>query len=150
MSEVVYHKKNAILNSHFIRIFGKGSKERTVPLAKQTFEIAKEWLSIRPESQWLFPSLKKANSHITRQRIFQILKQLATISGVDATKISPHVLRHAFATHILDNGADLLSIKKMLGHKDITTTEIYTHVATRKLEQVVQEHHPLQKIRGEK
>ena len=149
VSEVISLKKNSILNSHFIRIFGKGSRERTVPLAKQTFEIAKEWLSICPESPWLFPS-PKPNKHITRQRIFQILKQLATISGVDATKISPHVLRHAFATHILDNGADLLSIKKMLGHKDITTTEIYTHVATRKLEQVVQEHHPLKKIRGEK
>ncbi len=146
VSEVISLKKNAILSVRFIKIFGKGAKERTVPLAKQTFEIAQGWLDVCPESPWLFPS-SNPSKHITRQRIFQILKQLARVSGIDATKISPHVLRHAFATHILDNGADLLSIKKMLGHKDITTTEIYTHVATRKLEQVVQKYHPLQKNR---
>jgi integrase/recombinase XerD len=71
------------------------------------------------------------------------LKQIAVFSGIDPTKISPHVLRHAFATHILDNGADLLSVKKMLGHQDISTTEIYTHVSGKKLKETVAKHHPL-------
>ena len=82
--------------------------------------------------------MKDSGKHITRQRVFQILKKIAELSGIDPTKISPHVLRHAFATHILDNGADLMSVKKMLGHKDIATTEIYTHVTKSKLKKVVE------------
>jgi integrase/recombinase XerD len=90
----------------------------------------------------VFPS-RNPEKHITRQRIFQLIKQIATISGIDPAKVSPHVLRHAFATHVLDHGADLLSVKKMLGHESISTTEIYTHVSRAKLKEVVNEYHPL-------
>jgi integrase/recombinase XerD len=142
VSELISIKRNAIVDSRFIRIFGKGSREHIVPLASKVLTLLKEWESVCEESVWVFPSVNPTK-HITRQRVFQILKQIAAISGVDTTKISPHVLRHAFATHILDNGADLLSVKKMLGHQSISTTEIYTHVTRKKLKEVVKKCHPL-------
>ena len=150
VSEVISLRKNSFTNSKFLKIFGKGSKERIVPITQKTLELADEWLMLCPKSVWLFPSLKDNSKHITRQRVFQILKQIAAVSEIDPTKISPHVLRHAFATHILDNGADLMSVKKMLGHKDIATTEIYTHVTKSKLKKVVEEYHPLQKWNSKK
>ena len=119
--------------------------ERIVPISPRIVSLMPEWLAACKESPWLFPSVN-AEKHITRQRVFQILKELAATSGIDVTKISPHVLRHAFATHILDNGADLLSVKKMLGHQDISTTEIYTHVTSKKLREVVNKFHPLAQI----
>jgi integrase/recombinase XerD len=142
VSELIAIRRNALVDSKFVRIYGKGGKERVVPLSRRVSILMEEWKSISPESAWVFPSVNPSK-HITRQRVFQILKQIAAISGVDATKISPHVLRHAFATHILDNGADLLSVKKMLGHKDISTTEIYTHVTRKKLREVIKKYHPL-------
>jgi integrase/recombinase XerD len=142
VSELITLKRNSMVNSEFIRIFGKGSKERIVPVASIVSTLASEWLAIADESSWLFPSVD-STKHITRQRVFQILKKLAAYAGLDATKISPHVLRHAFATHILDNGGDLLSLKKMLGHKEIATTEIYTHVTRKKLAATVHKFHPL-------
>jgi integrase/recombinase XerD len=142
VSELISIKRNSIVDSKFIRIFGKGSKERIVPLASRVLSLMQEWDGVCGKSVWVFPSVNPAK-HITRQRVFQILKQIAAFSGIDPTKISPHVLRHAFATHILDNGADLLSVKKMLGHRDIATTEIYTHVATKKLKEVIEKYHPL-------
>lgn len=143
VSELISLKKNCIVEGKFIRVLGKGSKERIVPVSQKALELIPEWLRKCPDSVWLFPSSRHPDKHITRQRVFQILKELAALSGVDVAKISPHVLRHAFATHILDNGADLLSVKKMLGHQDISTTEIYTHVTSKKLREVVNKYHPL-------
>ncbi|MDR2723944.1 MAG: tyrosine-type recombinase/integrase [Holosporaceae bacterium] len=142
VSELIAIKRSTIIDFKFIRIVGKGSKERIVPLAHKIQPLLKDWEGVCGESVWIFPSVDPLK-HITRQRVFQILKQIAAISGVDTTKISPHVLRHAFATHILNNGADLLSVKKMLGHQDIVTTEIYTHVTRKKLQEVIKKCHPL-------
>ena len=142
VSELISLKMNSFVEDKFIRIFGKGRKERIVPVTHQVFELLKQWNEIKPFSAWLFPS-KNPEKHITRQRIFQIIKNVAAMSGVDPEKVSPHVLRHAFATHVLDHGADLLSVKKMLGHESISTTEIYTHVSRAKLKEVVNKYHPL-------
>ncbi|GHU14844.1 tyrosine recombinase XerD [Alphaproteobacteria bacterium] len=142
VSELISVKRNALVESKFLRILGKGNKERIVPIASAVIPLMKEWIAVCPESIWMFPSVS-STKHITRQRMFQILKTIAALSGVDTTKISPHVLRHAFATHILDNGADLLSVKKMLGHKDIATTEIYTHVSKKKMREVIEKFHPM-------
>ena len=144
VSELIALKRNSIVENKFIRVFGKGSKERIVPISSRIISLLPDWFVNCKNSVWLFPSVN-SEKHITRQRVFQILKHIASISGVDTTKISPHVLRHAFATHILDNGADLLSVKKMLGHQDISTTEIYTHVTSKKLHEVVNKFHPLAK-----
>jgi integrase/recombinase XerD len=142
VSELISLKMNSFVENKFIRIFGKGRKERIVPITHQVVELLKQWSDIKPFSTWVFPS-RNPEKHITRQRIFQLIKQIATISGIDPAKVSPHVLRHAFATHVLDHGADLLSVKKMLGHESISTTEIYTHVSRAKLKEVVNEYHPL-------
>ena len=142
VSELISLKMNSFVENKFIRIFGKGRKERIVPITHQVIELLKQWSDIKPFSTWVFPS-KNPEKHITRQRIFQLIKQIAAISGIDPAKVSPHVLRHAFATHVLDHGADLLSVKKMLGHESISTTEIYTHVSRAKLKEVVNEYHPL-------
>ena len=133
----------------FLKIFGKGRKERIVPVYPKVFDMLEHLKLISDDSEWLFPSYD-GQKHITRQRVFQILKDITRLAGLDETKISPHVLRHAFATHILDNGANLLSVKKMLGHKDIATTEIYTHVTRKKLKKVMENFHPLsEKFREE-
>jgi integrase/recombinase XerD len=140
VSELISIKRNAIVNPKFIRIFGKGSRERIVPLSGKVMLLLEEWYTVCKDSIWVFPSTNPLKP-ITRQRVFQILKKIAAIAGIE--NISPHVLRHAFATHILDNGADLLSVKKMLGHQDIATTEIYTHVSRKKLRETVKKYHPL-------
>lgn len=142
VSELISLKRNAIVDSKFIKIFGKGSKERVIPISSKVLPLVNEWTSICKYSVWLFPSVD-INKHITRQRVFQILKQLAAFAGMDVKNLSPHVLRHACATHILDNGADLLSVKKMLGHQEISTTEIYTHVSRKRLKEAVEKYHPL-------
>lgn len=142
VSELISLKMNSFVEDKFIRIFGKGRKERIVPVTYQVNELLKQWNEIKPFSAWLFPS-RNPEKHITRQRIFQLIKKVATVSGVDPEKVSPHVLRHAFATHVLDHGADLLSVKKMLGHESISTTEIYTHVSRSRLKEVVNKYHPL-------
>lgn len=142
VSELISLKMNSFVEDKFIRIFGKGRKERIVPITHQVVGLLKQWNEVKPFSIWLFPS-KDSEKHITRQRIFQLIKKIAAISGVDPDKVSPHVLRHAFATHVLDHGADLLSVKKMLGHESISTTEIYTHVSRARLKEVVNKYHPL-------
>lgn len=142
VSELISLKTNAFVENKFVRIVGKGGRERIVPIAHQVMQILSKWLNIKPESVWIFPSIN-LEKHITRQRVFQIIKQCAALSGIDIAKVSPHVLRHAFATHILDHGANLLSVKKMLGHQDISTTEIYTHVSRSRLKEVVNKCHPL-------
>jgi integrase/recombinase XerD len=130
-------------------ISGKGGRERVVPLGEPGRAALARYLE-RPErfltegrpSRWLFPSRGRAG-HLTRQRAGQLLKELAAKAGLDPEKLSPHVLRHAFASHLLDRGADLRSVQQMLGHADIATTQIYTHVQTDRLRKLVESAHPL-------
>lgn len=133
----------------FLIVRGKGGKERMVPLnqaALQAVEVYQparvHFLPAGQESRWLFPSRGRAG-HLTRQRFGQILKQLAVEARIDPARVSPHVLRHAFASHLLAHGADLRSLQLMLGHADISTTQIYTHVLEERLRSLVLEHHPL-------
>ncbi len=130
---------------------GKGGKERMVPLSEPARDALKAHLMAHrkaaidkpgPGAKWLFPS-RGAAGHLTRQRVAQLLKELAVAAGIDPAKVSPHVLRHAFASHLLDHGADLRSVQKMLGHADISTTQIYTHVLDARLKALVRDHHPL-------
>ena len=130
---------------------GKGNKERIIPVGKMAIQALDEYIALRTKAEkdnpWLFPSSSQ-EGHLTRQRFGQLLKQLALEAGLDPTKISPHVIRHAFATHLLHNGANLLSVQKMLGHADIATTEIYTHILSGKLIDVVNSCHPLAKVKA--
>ncbi len=129
---------------------GKGNKERLVLLSKTAIASLKSYLEVRaffdPHNEklgkFLFPSTAQ-QGYLTRQRFGQLLKELAIESGIATSKVSPHIIRHAFASHMLNNGADLLSLQKLLGHSDISTTEIYTHVMGDRLEKTVLEHHPL-------
>lgn len=137
-----------------LHVVGKGNKERVVPLSHTAIDALEDYLGIRerflPKGQqgsdnhWVFPS-RGAKGHLTRHRFAQLLKQLAARAGLSAADISPHVLRHAFATHLLNHGADLRSVQKMLGHADITTTQIYTHIQEERLKAAVNDHHPLAK-----
>ena len=132
-----------------ITVRGKGGKERMVPVGTAAREALAAWLGVRtfhvtdPSRQrWLFPS-RARTGHLTRQRVAQLLKELAPEAGIDATRLSPHVLRHAFASHLVAHGADLRAVQAMLGHADIATTQIYTHVQAERLAAVVERHHPL-------
>jgi integrase/recombinase XerD len=137
-----------------LTIKGKGGRERQVPLNRTAREALDAYLAIGVGSEatpglsamttnrWLFPS-KSAQGHLTRQRFAQELKELAIATGLAPDRVSPHVLRHAFASHLLDRGADLRAVQKLLGHADISTTEIYTHVLEERLKRLVHEHHPL-------
>ena len=135
----------------FIMVRGKGDKERLVPLSFHAREAIHAWLPLRAAalapgsvSRFLFPS-RGRTGHLTRHRLAQLLKELATAAGLDPGRLSPHVLRHAFASHLLEGGADLRSVQLMLGHADIATTQIYTHVLEGRLRKLVREHHPLAK-----
>jgi integrase/recombinase XerD len=122
-------------------IKGKGGKERLVPISARARASVSVWMSVRPTgSHWLFPSGK---AHLSRVRLFQMIKALAGDAGVPPHRVSPHVLRHAFATHLLEGGADLRALQTMLGHADIATTEIYTHVDGKRLVDLVNKAHPL-------
>ena len=133
-----------------LMIKGKGGRERLVPLNKPSREALTRYLEAERETggaplgkaKWLFAS-SGAEGHLTRQRLAQELKGLAEDAGLDPRRVSPHVLRHAFASHLLDRGADLRSVQQLLGHADISTTQIYTHVLEERLKQVVFERHPL-------
>ncbi len=137
-------------------VLGKGGKERMVPLSPPAREALADWLQARDAaeekavskggqaSRFLFPSRGKSG-HLTRHRFFLLVKELAVEGGVSPEKVTPHTLRHAFATHLLANGADLRSIQTLLGHADVATTEIYTHVLDERLSELVLEHHPLAK-----
>ncbi len=138
-------------DARMLTIKGKGGRERLVPLNASARTALDRYLAAttgpgRIASKWLFPS-KTAAGHLTRQRLAQDLKLLAEEAGLDAERVSPHVLRHAFASHLLDRGADLRSVQQLLGHADISTTEIYTHVLEERLKRLVHEHHPLAKKR---
>jgi integrase/recombinase XerD len=133
----------------FMLVRGKGGKERVVPLSPPSRQTLGEYLAVRkqflPEGQasrFLFPS-RAREGHLTRQRCGQLLKELALGANLDPARLSPHVLRHAFATHLLDHGADLRSVQQMLGHADIATTQIYTHVQNDRLRRLVEAAHPL-------
>ena len=137
-------------------IMGKGGKERMVPLSPPARAALTEWLVQRDAQDaalrakrlsaplFLFPSRGKSG-HLTRHRFYLLIKEFAVTGGVDPTKVTPHTLRHAFATHLLAGGADLRAIQTMLGHADVATTEIYTHVLEERLSDLVLEHHPLAK-----
>ena len=134
----------------FLIVRGKGGKERLAPLNASARGAVTAWLVARnatkpdavPESPWLFPSTG-SSGHLTPRRFAQMLDKAAIDAGIDPARVSPHVLRHAFATHLLEGGADLRVVQTFLGHADIATTQIYTHVATDRLNQVVANHHPL-------
>jgi integrase/recombinase XerD len=133
----------------FLLVRGKGGRERVVPLGEPARQALARYLECRARflaggrpSRWLFPS-RGGYGYLTRQRCGQLLKQLAVRAGLDPARLSPHVLRHAFASHLLDHGADLRSVQQMLGHADIATTQIYTHVLSDRLRQLVQTAHPL-------
>jgi integrase/recombinase XerD len=136
----------------FLIVRGKGGKERLAPLNASAREAVKAWLLVRdaarsekaPDSPWLFPS-GAASGHLTPRRFAQMLDQAAMDANIDPARVSPHVMRHAFATHLLEGGADLRVVQTLLGHADIATTQIYTYVATDRLTQVVNRHHPLAK-----
>ena len=133
----------------FLVVSGKGGKERIVPLNEPGRRSIIEYLGCRERylggsapSRWLFPSRGRAG-HLTRQRCGQLLKELAIAANLDPDRLSPHVLRHAFASHLLERGADLRSVQQMLGHADIATTQIYTHVQKDRLRKLVESAHPL-------
>jgi integrase/recombinase XerD len=129
----------------FLIIYGKGGKERIVPLHASAIEAAQAYAATQQkESPWLFPSRGK-QGHVTRQRFGQMLKELALKAGLDPEIISPHTLRHSFASHLLGGGADLRVIQELLGHSDISTTQIYTKVEQERLTALVHSHHPLAK-----
>ena len=137
-------------------VLGKGGKERMVPLSPPARAALVDWLAERdaaeadraakglPPSRFLFPSRGKGG-HLTRHRFFSLIKDLAARAGVSPSAVTPHTLRHAFATHLLAGGADLRAIQTMLGHADVATTEIYTHVLDERLTELVMQHHPLAK-----
>lgn len=125
----------------FLILRGKGGRERLAPISDRARSAVSRWVDhVAPESPWLFPSGK---SHLSRIRLYQLVKELAAIAGIAPDRISPHVLRHAFATHLLEGGADLRALQTMLGHADIATTQIYTHVDSRRLIELVNARHPL-------
>lgn len=138
-----------------IRVQGKGCKERCIPLHETCLLALQAYLLVRSnffpkgadDSPWLFPSASKTG-YLTRQRLGQILKKVAFESGLDPTVLSPHVMRHSFATHLLENGAHLVAIQKLLGHTDISTTQIYTHIQMGHLRTLLETHHPLSKNRA--
>ncbi len=150
ISELVGLERGALApDLRALRVTGKGGRERLVPIGGRARAALREWLAIRPERdargrplRWLFPS-RGRSGHLTRQRALQLLKELAAESGLDPARLSPHVLRHAFATHLLEGGADLRAVQTLLGHADIATTQIYTHLQTERLARVVTQHHPL-------
>ncbi len=124
----------------FVTVTGKGGQARMVPVGGRAMTALSRWLAVRPEGKYLFPS---RGGHLSRVRLFQIVKDLAARAGIPPEKVSPHVLRHAFATHLLEGGADLRVLQTLLGHADIATTQIYTHVDSARLVALVNERHPL-------
>jgi integrase/recombinase XerD len=130
-----------------ITVRGKGGKERLVPLGEAARRAMRRYLAMRgegegPSSRWLFPSFGESG-HVTRQHVGRELKALAAAAGIEPRKMSPHVLRHAFASHLLANGADLRVVQALLGHADVSTTQIYTHVLDERLKSMVRDLHPL-------
>ncbi len=138
----------ALRDERFFMVRGKGNKERMVPLSPKARDAMRAWLAARDadprfeDSPYLFPSTSESG-HLPRQVFARELKGLAARAGIATAKVSPHVLRHAFASHLLQNGADLRAVQQLLGHADISTTQIYTHVLEERLVRLVNDHHPL-------
>jgi integrase/recombinase XerD len=140
-SELVTLPRRAVRpGQQFLILLGKGAKERLVPVSGRALEAVRRWIEVSPETPWLFPSGRK---HLSRVRLFQIVRALAADAGIAPDRVSPHVLRHAFATHLLAGGADLRALQTLLGHADIATTQIYTHVDSARLVELVNQRHPL-------
>ena len=141
-TELVSLPRNAVSpDKPYLILRGKGGRERLVPISDKARAAVAEWAALVPrDSLWLFPTGKK---HLSRVRLYQLLKELGTAAGIPPARISPHVLRHAFATHLLEGGADLRALQMLLGHADIATTQIYTHVDSRRLIELVNSRHPL-------
>jgi integrase/recombinase XerD len=142
----------------FIHVRGKGGRERLAPVGGPAREALDSYLLLREAflprgkagiaaARYVFPS-RGVEGHLTRRRCHQLLKGLASKAGIDPGRLSPHVLRHAFATHLVEGGADLRSVQTLLGHADIATTQIYTHVAGDRLKQTVESAHPLSRARS--
>jgi integrase/recombinase XerD len=154
ISELVSLPLSAIRkDQRFIHVVGKGGRERLAPLGGEARTALDDYLAVRagflpaggekgPAARYLFPS-RGRSGHLTRRRCHQLLKELAVKAGIDPERLSPHVLRHAFATHLVEGGADLRSVQSMLGHADIATTQIYTHVAQSRLRKTMEDAHPL-------
>lgn len=150
VSELVSLPRAALSRGERVIIVrGKGGRERLVPLTPKALETHEAYVGALQQSggadagsKWLFPS-RGVQGHLTRQRFTQELKELARAAGLKQTAVSPHVLRHAFASHLLERGADLKSVQQLLGHADISTTQIYTHVLEERLRALVHQHHPL-------
>lgn len=144
--------------SRYLTVEGKGGRERMAPLSEPAQKAMKAYLDVRTkflmpdraesQSKWLFPSRTSESGHLTRQRFAQLLKELSRNAGIDPERVSPHVLRHAFATHLLKHGADLRSVQKMLGHADIATTQIYTQVVGDQVKEAADKHPLAQKVNG--
>jgi len=151
VSELISLPRNVLrADDRVLTITGKGGRERLVPLNETARRAIADHISELDRdpalkgSPWLFPA-QKASQHLTRQRFGQELKSLAAATGISPSRVSPHVLRHAFASHLLERGADLRAVQQLLGHADISTTQIYTHVIEERLRRLVEEHHPLAK-----
>lgn len=157
VSELVGLPMSAIsADRQFLVIEGKGGRERMVPLTDSAQKALQEYIDSRKKfvgdkqhiartEKWLFPSKTSESGHLTRQRFAQLLKDLSAEAKMEDGKVSPHILRHAFATHLLKRGADLRAVQKMLGHADIATTQIYTHMVADDLQKTIEEKHPLAK-----
>jgi len=153
VSELLALRLEAVVRDPaYLIVTGKGGKDRLAPLNDAARMAVKAYLEARPSflpkgdkaNPWLFPS-RGAGGRLTRRRFAQMLDEAAVMAGVDPAKVSPHVLRHAFATHLLEGGADLRVVQTLLGHADISTTQIYTHVASDRLREVIEQSHPLAK-----
>lgn len=151
LKSLIFEPKSKTLQP-FLMIFGKGGRERLVPLHSCAVDALLNYLPYRTvflknpleKNSYLFPS-HASSGHLTRQGVAKFLKKLCVDAGIDPEKISPHAIRHSFATHLLHNGADLFTIQKFLGHADVATTQIYTHVEPEHVINLVKQHHPLQK-----
>jgi integrase/recombinase XerD len=147
-------------NQEFLMVEGKGGRERMIPISEPAQKAITTYLNIREtfignenralQEKSFFPSKTSQSGHLTRQRFAQLLKDLARDAEVEEGRVSPHILRHAFATHLLSRGADLRSVQKMLGHADIATTQIYTHIISENLKKTVEENHPMSGTEGKK
>ena len=155
VSELVALPLNAVpRNKPTIIVRGKGDKERMVPVGEAALAALSAYLPVRESylpkpaksSRWLFPSDSR-EGHLTRSGFALLLKEIAVAAGISPARVSPHVLRHSFATHLLANGADLRSLQQMLGHADISTTQIYTHVLDERLQRLVSDYHPLANVK---
>ena len=143
VSELVALKRASVMrDASFLTVRGKGGKERVVPMNDRARDAVRAWIGTLPPGQWLFPA-KSETGHLARQVFARDLKALAARAGIASARVAPHVLRHAFASHLLAGGADLRVVQMLLGHSDISTTQIYTHVLDEKLRNLVETHHPL-------